>query len=981
MNADRVNSLRVAVAIGLLLLTGSAFAQLTQTTTCFDGCANKGNPHFYFRPPLAADRTYSGTFSPSFAPVVEVCEVVNGKCAYPPLVRFTTQGSGSDVVRVESADQQYIVNWKTGKLNSTSSSCYQINVSVNGLLMGFATLTGDMKNRTIPIKFRLEMGANDWGVVGPQGATLSFADGLVMVIPAGALKEYVAISKGPLHAAELQALFDSRAYRSHEKRVLGGFSAKPDGLKFNVPITIRMPILHATGIPVQAEMSSDLSRYWIAPTNLIYDARTNVVEFTIKHFSEHAVPEVLGEKVVLPPGCSGGRIKVVAQGIDYSQGSGCQIMGDRVEVYFLDCGEPPPMQGVQITELTPDCGNIKFTVSISPASTTVKACRSAHLIGKVTDQDGNLWDIPLIWRSNSLVVTVDPHSGAITGNAIGEAEITAILAGPSTPGTARVQVESPSALKIDPAVVTCHVGDMVTLKAVDEYGYPYLSDKRDDAGKVTIEGVEWKVETGSSVSLVSADLLTATANFRAVEIGTSVIQSSGCLTFGRATIEVVPAEPPSHNVTFQTEPPGLSVTLDGESQVTPYQVDWMEGTTHTISTRSPQFSSIGTQCIFDRWSDGGEESHSVIALNGSMSYTAAFLNPYLIEWSITSNADTAYVNTGAYGVNKSGYLSVRQSTSGRVIVGFPAPGTNQTELRVAESIISTSVNASASSNDEAWRTGYCSRNPHNVIWEMKEIDAWASGDLWKSMFEEYLVGTKPGIPPSLTIDFAHQIINWKPFIPVQPSTYIYSRTLTWCDASWWCGGCPSTDSKVEVYAGLVPLLDWWPCDGALNSQYPDWESVMRMVYENLMSSSRVPTFTVPLSGSIHEVFLYHGGKLVADIGARAISDIAAFKTGLDFGVEPARERIPLPTTFSLSPNYPNPFNPSTTIEYALPFPAHVKLNVFNSLGQIARDLVDGRMEAGYYRVRFDATGLSSGVYFYRMQAGTFVETRKLLLVR
>jgi len=92
-------------------------------------------------------------------------------------------------------------------------------------------------------------------------------------------------------------------------------------------------------------------------------------------------------------------------------------------------------------------------------------------------------------------------------------------------------------------------------------------------------------------------------------------------------------------------------------------------------------------------------------------------------------------------------------------------------------------------------------------------------------------------------------------------------------------------------------------------------------------------------------------------------------------------REPVPETFSLSQNYPNPFNPSTTIRYGLPNRSHVTLTVFNTLGQQVAVIQNGEQEAGYHEVKFDGTGLSSGVYFYRMQAGSYVEARQLLLLR
>ena len=89
----------------------------------------------------------------------------------------------------------------------------------------------------------------------------------------------------------------------------------------------------------------------------------------------------------------------------------------------------------------------------------------------------------------------------------------------------------------------------------------------------------------------------------------------------------------------------------------------------------------------------------------------------------------------------------------------------------------------------------------------------------------------------------------------------------------------------------------------------------------------------------------------------------------------------IPTRYALEQNYPNPFNPSTTIRYALPRRTAVTLVVYNTLGQEVATLVQGEKEAGYHEAVFDASGSASGVYFYRLTAGDFIETRKLLLLR
>jgi len=83
----------------------------------------------------------------------------------------------------------------------------------------------------------------------------------------------------------------------------------------------------------------------------------------------------------------------------------------------------------------------------------------------------------------------------------------------------------------------------------------------------------------------------------------------------------------------------------------------------------------------------------------------------------------------------------------------------------------------------------------------------------------------------------------------------------------------------------------------------------------------------------------------------------------------------------LRQNYPNPFNPSTTIKYELPRSSEVRLSVYDMLGREVAILVNERMNAGVHEVKFDGSGLASGVYLYRMWAGEFVATKRLLLLK
>jgi len=89
----------------------------------------------------------------------------------------------------------------------------------------------------------------------------------------------------------------------------------------------------------------------------------------------------------------------------------------------------------------------------------------------------------------------------------------------------------------------------------------------------------------------------------------------------------------------------------------------------------------------------------------------------------------------------------------------------------------------------------------------------------------------------------------------------------------------------------------------------------------------------------------------------------------------------IPTNFSLSQNYPNPFNPSTKIKFTVPSLEYVSLVVYNSLGQEMQTLVREEKPEGIYEVSFNASNLPSGTYFYRLQAGSFVETKKMILMK
>ena len=115
--------------------------------------------------------------------------------------------------------------------------------------------------------------------------------------------------------------------------------------------------------------------------------------------------------------------------------------------------------------------------------------------------------------------------------------------------------------------------------------------------------------------------------------------------------------------------------------------------------------------------------------------------------------------------------------------------------------------------------------------------------------------------------------------------------------------------------------------------------------------------------------------------ALSVDEVVTLAESYGFVVSVDDEREQIPTTYSLEQNYPNPFNPSTTIQFALPKAADVKLTVYNAIGQVVAELVNARFDGGYHRVNFDASNISSGIYFYRLEAGDFNNVQKMILLK
>ena len=277
-----------------------------------DGAHNSGNPHFYFLPPIVATPNATGSFDATQAPSVTVCQLAGSDCA-PVVAQFSpTSGTGSALVRVDAANQLYIVNWQTdqcvtGPCTLSSGNVYRIRVLVAGTELGHADIqvvasqqeaknvnTGGffplVDGRTVPVKFRIEQGAVF--VVAPstqpvmiQTPVTDAGSSVRLVIPGGALSQPTALTVLP---AMLPSGTGTTA-------LVGGtaYDFGPTGTMFASPVAVMMQYSPAQLPGGMAESTLRLftlmnGRWFLVPGSRVNTA-THMVMGTTSHFSTYGV--------------------------------------------------------------------------------------------------------------------------------------------------------------------------------------------------------------------------------------------------------------------------------------------------------------------------------------------------------------------------------------------------------------------------------------------------------------------------------------------------------------------------------------------------------------------------------------------------------------------------------------------------------------------------------------------------------------------
>jgi carboxyl-terminal processing protease len=223
----------------------------------------------------------------------------------------------------------------------------------------------------------------------------------------------------------------------------------------------------------------------------------------------------------------------------------------------------------------------------------------------------------------------------------------------------------------------------------------------------------------------------------------------------------------------------------------------------------------------------------------------------------------------------------------------------------------------------------------------------------------------------------------------------YSGTL------YWMSDTEGGGAFIKHYTNRIYLL--------LNEDTQSYAEYMIMALGQHPMAVKIGSQTAGADGNVSEMYL--PGNIAADftglgtfypdytptqrIGivpdVNVIPTIEGIRAGRDevmeaafnhyFGISYIKQEKIIPSAYSLSQNYPNPFNPTTSISFSVAKASFVTLKVYDIVGKEVADLISGQKDVGIYKYIFDASKLSSGVYFYKLQAGDFTDTKKMILIR
>ena len=245
------------------------------------------------------------------------------------------------------------------------------------------------------------------------------------------------------------------------------------------------------------------------------------------------------------------------------------------------------------------------------------------------------------------------------------------------------------------------------------------------------------------------------------------------------------------------------------------------------------------------------------------------------------------------------------------------------------------------------------------------------GTVTRNVYLRYDISNVTGILSKAELAMTVEVAANNAAPPVLDRADVHEVDDSWDPATLIYDNQPTAGAVVVALEGVSPIAAAvWP--------KPVYKvDVTSYVQSKLNSSASVVSFALSDDNNSGADLRMYSTRSKTNMGQLPIQLIlsGATITGVeDFGKQ-------IPSSFAVSQNYPNPFNPTTTIQYLLPKGAIVKLKIFNILGEEVSLVVNEFKEAGIHQAQWNANNVPSGVYFYRLQAGENVETKKMILLR
>jgi hypothetical protein len=253
-------------------------------------------------------------------------------------------------------------------------------------------------------------------------------------------------------------------------------------------------------------------------------------------------------------------------------------------------------------------------------------------------------------------------------------------------------------------------------------------------------------------------------------------------------------------------------------------------------------------------------------------------------------------------------------------------------------------------------------------------------------------------PQAVSMDINHNT-NWK-----NQAIKMNSRTQSMFDDNTnypyltegiWYDKLPNFTDPKDLLTGEVDSIKTW-CIGTVDTLSTNILQDFRLVYTDYPNDYIYSDWPIPINLSYSDADLMVGGTDGLPVGdlnwfpdkkATFLANIDQFHAALENALQGGKTVLAVkelggePMTFNLAQNYPNPFNPTTTIDFTIPKAGNVTLKIYDALGREVATLVNGYMTAQAYKVDFNGSNLSNGVYFYTLRTDNFSQTKKMVLLK